>query len=109
MKEIPYIRANLDLDELEADQRKRVAAILVGDISLQELIRRYDASVKNGKIVNDDYWDIPIVLRDKFGVVRIEDVNKAIEEICTKIGELEAKFRNHRHETGKTYSAKPEY
>jgi hypothetical protein len=31
------------------------------------------------------------------------------EDIRKTIDKLDAKFRNHRHETGKTYSAKPEY
>lgn len=109
MKDIPYIPENVDLDSLEADQRKRIADILTSNITLQELIRRYDLSIKADKVVNDDYWDIPIVLRDKFGVVKIEDANKSIEDICEKIDVLEAKLRNHRHETGKTFSAKAEF
>jgi hypothetical protein len=31
------------------------------------------------------------------------------ETLGKAINQLEAKFRNHRHETGKTFSAKPEY
>ena len=33
----------------------------------------------------------------------------AHEDIREYMKNLEAKFRNHRHETGKTFSAKPEY
>jgi hypothetical protein len=109
VKDIPYIPENVDLDSLEADQRERVAGILTSNITLQELIKRYDASQKDDKVINDDYWDIPIVLRDKFGVAKIEDVNKSIEDICEKIDVLEAKLRNHRHDTTKTYSAKAEF
>lgn len=109
MKDIPYILENVDLDKLENSQRERIATIMTSNVTLQELIKRYDASVKGDTILNNDYWDIPIVLRDKFDVVRIEDANESIEAICKKIDDLEAKFRNHRHETGKTFSAKPEY
>lgn len=35
--------------------------------------------------------------------------SEAHQDIREKIEDLAAKFRNHRHETGKTYSAKPEY
>jgi predicted transcriptional regulator len=34
------------------------------------------------------------------------DAHPNLEE---KVNDLAAKFRNHRHETGKTFSAKPEY
>ena len=34
------------------------------------------------------------------------DAHPNLEE---KVADLAAKFRNHRHETGKTFSAKPEY
>jgi len=109
MKDIPYIRDNVDLDSLEPDQRKRVADIITSEVTLQELIKRYDASAKAGNVINDDYWDILIVLRDKFSVVNIEDANKSIERICEAIDNLEAKLRNHRHDTTKTFSAKPEF
>jgi hypothetical protein len=109
MKDVPYIPENVDLDSLEADQRKRLAAFLTSDITLAELIDRYDKSVKGDKVVSDDYWDIPIVLRDKFGVVRIQDANKSIEDICNKIDALEAKLRNHRHDTTKLFSSKAEF
>ena len=109
MKDVPYIPENVDSDSLEPDQRKRIATILTSSITLQELIKRYDASIKGDSVLNDDYWDIPIVLRDKFNVVHVEDANKSIEKLCEKLEAFEAKFRNHRHETGKTFSAKPEY
>jgi len=109
MKDIPYIPENIDLDSLDSDQRKRVADILTSNVPLQELIERYDASQKGDKVLNDDYWDIRIVLRDQFDVVKVEDVNKSIERICEIIDNLEAKLRNHRHDTTKTFSAKPEF
>lgn len=38
-----------------------------------------------------------------------KDDTEAHSDIREMFKALEAKFRNHRHETGKTYSAKPEY
>jgi hypothetical protein len=38
-----------------------------------------------------------------------ENDDSAHEDIRDSVKNLEAKFRNHRHETGKTFSAKPEY
>jgi hypothetical protein len=34
---------------------------------------------------------------------------KAFKSIAEPLDKLEAKFRNHRHETGKTFSAKPDF
>ena len=109
MKDVPYILENVDLDSLEADQRERIAKIFTSNVTLEQLIARFDASQNKDRIINDDYYDIQIVLRDKFSVVSIQDANKSIKAICEKLEQLESKFRNHRHETGRTYSAKPEY
>lgn len=37
------------------------------------------------------------------------DESEAHADVRKARSDLEAKFRNHRHETGKTFSAKPEY
>ncbi len=108
MTDIPYVKENLDLDSLKSDQRERIAKIITSNVTLQELIVRYDKSLKGDTIINDDYWDIPLILADRFGLVRIEDINKSIEELYQITDHLDAKFRNHRHEMSKNFSGKPE-
>ena len=108
MKNIPYIPENIDLDALTDEQRERIGKLYDSDPSLQQLIDRYEKSTDVSKVLNDDYYDIPLFLADKFGLCLITEANKSIEKLAEAIDHLEAQFRNHRHETGKTYSAKPE-
>lgn len=108
------IPTSFDVDSIhDSKQRKRVSDLIIaveeGRITFNELLQRYSGSVKGEKIISEDYWDIPLVIASVFSIPRAEDINKSIENILSKIDSLEAKFRNHRHETGRTYSAKPEY
>ena len=109
-----WVPTELDIDGIkDAEQRERVSGLIVevndGKITLQQLWNRFSASVKDDKVLNDDYWDIPLVIASIFNIPKAENINDSIEKLLDKIDNLEAKFRNHRHETGKTFSAKPEY
>jgi hypothetical protein len=80
-----------------------------GKVTLNDLWKRYDASQSKDKILNDDYWDIPIVIASIFHIPKTEDINNSIEKLLDLIDNLEAKLRNHRHDTTKMFSAKPEF
>jgi len=111
----PYrIPTEFDVDRIEdVEQRERVAGLIVevndGKITLDELWKRFSAGIKGDKVINNDFWDVPLVISAIFNIPKAEDINDSIEAILDKIDNLEAKFRNHRHETGKTFSARPEY
>ena len=109
-----WVPTELDIDGIkDSEQRERVSGLIVevndGKITLATLWQRWSASVSKDKVLNDDYWDIPLVVASIFHIPFAEDMNNSIEKLLDKIENLEAKFRNHRHETGKTFSAKPEY
>jgi hypothetical protein len=109
-----WVPTELDIDAIkDADQRERVSGLIVevndGKISLQQLWNRFSASVDKDKVSNDDYWDIPLVIASLFNIPKAEDINDSIEKLLDKIDNIEAKLRNHRHDTTKTYSAKPEF
>jgi hypothetical protein len=108
-----HIPDSVDLDALEEDQRERVSALIVavqnGELSPVVLLERFAKSVKGDKVLNADYWDIPIVFHDILAIPDTEEINKSIDMLFEKIEHLEAKLRNHRHDTTKTFSAKPEF
>lgn len=109
-----YVTDNVDIEAIkDADQRQRVSSLIVmmnnGKIDVQTLLQRYSASIKGDKVLNDDYWDIPITLLELIGSPSREEVNASITELLDHFDNLEAKLRNHRHDTTKTYSAKPEF
>lgn len=109
-----WVPTDVDIDGIkDSEQRKRVADLIVaqgdGKVTLQGLLARYDASQKGDKIINDDYWDIPIVIASIFHIPKAEDINNSIEKLLNRIDNLEAKLRNHRHETSKIYGAKAEF
>jgi hypothetical protein len=109
-----WIPTELDIDGLkDTEQRERVSNLIIevndGKLTLTALWQRWSASIKGDKILNDDYRDIPLVIASIFHIPFAEDINDSIEKLLDKFDNLEAKFRNHRHETGKTFSAKPEY
>mgnify|MGYP001612225852 CR=1 FL=1 len=109
-----YVADGVDIEAIkDNDQRERVASLILamnhGEISLQTLLQRYSSSVKGEKVLNNDYWDIPIVLLEMIGSPNREEVNASISELLDHIDNIEAKLRNHRHDTTKTYSAKPEF
>jgi len=109
-----WVSTELDIDAIKDDEkRKRVSDLIVahgdGKVTLQQLWARYDASTKADKIINDDYWDVPLVIASIFSIPKPEDINNSIEKLLDKIDNLEAKLRNHRHDTSKTYSSKPDF
>jgi len=109
-----WVPTELDIDSIkDKEQLRRISDLIVaqgdGKVTLQELWTRYDASQKGDKIINDDYWDIPIVVSSIFHWPKAEDINNSIEKLLDRIDNLEAKLRNHRHDTTKQFSAKPEF
>lgn len=79
-------------------------------LPLLELIQRFDASVKGDKIVNaDDYWCCPIAIRHLLQIPKSQSINDCMSEIQDSFETQDAKMRNHRHDTTKSYSAKPEF
>lgn len=109
-----WIPTDFDIDGIKnSDQRKRVSGLIVdlneGKLTLHELWQRYSASVKGDKVINNDYWDIPLVVSSIFDIPSAKDINNSIEKLLNRLDILEAKLRNHRHDTTKSYSAKPEF
>ncbi len=109
-----WVPTDINVDAIkDHEQRKRVADLIVaqgdGKVTLQDLLKRFDASQKADKIINDDYWDIPMVIASIFHIPKAEDMNNSIEKLLDRIDALEAKLRNHRHDTTKQFSAKPEF
>lgn len=109
-----WVPTEVNLDAIkDREQRDRVSALIMtqgdGKITLNDLFKRYDASQEEDKILNDDYWDIPIVIASIFHIPKAEDINNSIQKLLDRIDNLEAKLRNHRHDTTKQFSAKPEF
>ena len=109
-----WVPTELNVDTLkDNEQRKRVSDLIVaqgdGKVTLHDLWKRYDASQEGDKILNDDYWDIPIVIASLFHIPKAEDIIDSIEKLLDRLDALDAKLRNHRHDTTKTFSAKPEF
>jgi len=109
-----YIADAIDVDKIsDAAQRERVAALIIaineGKITLMELWQRFSASIKGQKILNDDYWDIPIVVASIFEIPQAKDINESIEALLTRLETIEAHLRNHRHDNTKSFSAKAEW
>lgn len=81
------------------------------DLPLKTLIERYDKSQTHGEqgdVLNDDYWDIPLIFQDLLHFANANEVNKALTSVEKRIEQVEAKLRNHRHEN-KSFSAKAEF
>lgn len=109
-----WVPTELDIDAIkDEEQRKRVSAWIIelneGRLTLATLWQCWSASIKGDKVLNDDYYDIPLVVASIFHIPYAEDINNSIEKLLDRLDNIEAKLRNHRHETGKTFSAKPEY
>jgi hypothetical protein len=109
-----WVPTGLDIDSIKnSEQRQRVSALIVaqgdGKVTLQDLFQRYDASQKGDKIINDDYWDIPLIVSSIFNIPKAEDINNSIEKLLDRLDTLEAKLRNHRHDLNKTFSSKAEF
>ena len=108
--EINYIQEDMKMDKLPKEQQKRIGKLY--DVPLKDLIERYGKSQtygEDGKVLNDDYWDIPFVILDILKLPTISEVNKALKSIEDLAEEIDAKLRNHRHDTTKQFSAKPEF
>lgn len=114
-KEIQTLDPWETIEGLPKEQRERVFALL--NVPLSELIERWAKSQtyqkaeeeKSGDILNNDYYDAPYAIRELLGIPSVEELNNAIKEINALAEEIDAKLRNHRHDTTKQYSAKPEF
>lgn len=109
-EQIEYVPEEMLLDKMPREQRERIDKLY--KVPIMELLKRWSESQtysEDGAIVNDDYWDIPIYLREQLSVPKVADVNNSIKTIIEAIDALDAKLRNHRHELDKIYSAKPEF
>lgn len=109
--EIKYVTQDMRSEDIkDRQQRDRVEALF--EVPIRELLERYDKSVawdKDGTVLNNDYYDIPLVLQYTFHIATPEQVNDSIESIIKRIENIEAQFRNHRHDMTKVYSETPEY
>jgi phage baseplate assembly protein W len=113
--DIPYVPESVlendsKMREFERKYGNRFSKLL--DMPLKDIIDLWDKSQtrgENGKILTDDYWLIPIVIREIFHIADTKDINESISEIKDTIDALDAKLRNHRHDTTKQFSAKPEF
>lgn len=79
-------------------------------LPLMEIITKFDASVKGDIIVNDlDYYGCRIAIRYILRVPTSHKINECMSEIQDSFEAQDAKLRNHRHDTTKSFSAKPEF
>ena len=103
--------ADKELDEmLEYLQKKNGATIW----DMETLFEGKDEDIKQLlKIFNPQQLAVlrAIISKALYGLGEWHNSkdSDAHPDIQEKINDLSAKFRNHRHETGKTFSAKPEY
>lgn len=108
--QIEYVPEEPNYDKLQGKERNLINELL--DLPLKDIIERWDKSQSHGddgKVLNDDYWMIPIALRNIFNLPKTQDINESIKSIKEAIDALDAKLRNHRHNLNETYSAKPEF
>lgn len=81
-------------------------------LPLLTLIKRWDASVdrKSGNVLNSkDYWGCSVAIRHLLRAPSSREVNSCMWTIQESFEKADAKLRNHRHETTKVYSAKPQW
>ena len=114
-KEVKKIDLWETLEGLPEEQQERVFDLI--DLPLGTLITRWEKSQtypkegdeKSGDILNNDYYDIPYVIRHLLNIPSVEELNTVIKQMNQLAEEIDAKLRNHRHDTTKTYSAKAEF
>lgn len=114
-KEVQKIDPWETLEGLPKEQSERVFALM--NLPLGTLLTRWEKSQtypkegdeKSGDILNNDYYDIPYTIRHLLNIPSVEELNAAIKQINQLAEEIDAKLRNHRHDTTKTYSAKAEF
>ena len=114
-KEIQTLDPWETIEGLPKEQKDRVFALL--GVPLGELLTRWAKSQTyptpedetKGDILNNDYYDAPYAIREQLGIPSVEELNTVIKEINQLAEEIDAKLRNHRHDTTKQYSAKPEF
>lgn len=108
--EIEYVPEEIDFEALKPEQKNRINKLY--HVPIMELLERWSKSQtydEDGKVLSDDYFDIPLFLREQLNTVTATDINKSITTIKEAIDTLDAKLRNHRHDTTKQFSAKPEF
>jgi hypothetical protein len=108
--QIEYVPDEIGWEKMPREQKERMNKLY--KVPIMELLDRWSKSQsygEDGAVLSDDYWDIPLYLTDQLNVARVKDVNNAIKSIVEAIDALDAKLRNHRHDTTKQFSAKPEF
>lgn len=109
--QIEYVPEDLDTENIPDEQLGRINKLY--QVPIMELLERWSKSqtydLENGNILNDDYWDIPIFLRQALDTPKIKEINNSLKSVAEAIDALDAKLRNHRHDTTKQFSAKPEF
>jgi hypothetical protein len=109
--QIEYVYEDLDIEKIPKEQLERINKLY--QVPIMELLTRWSKSqtydLDNGTVLNDDYWDIPLFLRQALDVPKIKEINNSLKSVAEAIDALDAKLRNHRHDTTKQFSAKPEF
>jgi len=107
---ISYVSEESDTQKIK-ENKKRYDEIM--DMPLKQIIDLWDASqehgTEEGKILSEDYFLIPAILKQMFYLPDLQNLNDSITTIKDAIDALDAKIRNHRHPLSETYSAKPEF
>lgn len=103
----PYVAEEEKYDDINYVRKE------LDNLTLAQLIERWDASWEHdgsGNLINEeDYWNCATAIRNRLNIARHDTINEALDVILKKIEHLEAKFRNHRHEKEKSFTAKPEW
>jgi hypothetical protein len=104
---LEYVPEGIDLKQYTPEKKKRFEELY--NMPLKNVLEAFDKSTKEDKILNDDYWLVRDLLRDMLNVPTSQEVNVSLDSLKTMIENLEAKLRNHRHDTTKQFSAKPDF
>jgi hypothetical protein len=105
--EIEYVPDGIDLNKYDSEKKKRFNELY--KMPLKDVLEAFDKSSDKETVLNDDYYIVRDLLRDLLNVPTSQEVNTALDSLKTMIEDLDAKMRNHRHDTTKQYSAKPEF
>jgi len=103
----PYVDEEEDYDD------KHYAKENIYQLTLEELIKKWDTSYEHGAdgdiLDAKAYWNITTEIRNRLNIVQVTEINRALDDILKLITKVDARLRNHRHDKNKSYSGKAEF